>query len=84
SITINYVLYILLYFKVFKMGVNGEIKGIWRGKIIPILASIGSLIILVGSIGNPVFWANSVLSLIILVCAIVFWKYQDKNIITEE
>ncbi|MGL5087380.1 MAG: APC family permease, partial [Clostridium sp.] len=56
SITINYVLYILLYFKVFKMGVNGEIKGIWRGKINPILASIGSLIILVGSIGNPVFW----------------------------
>ena len=33
SITINYLLYILLYFKVFKMGISGEIKGLWRGKI---------------------------------------------------
>lgn len=80
SITINYVLYILLYFKVFRMGIIGEIKGLWRGKINPILATIGSLIILVGSISSPVFWVNSILSLIILISAVMFWKYQEKKI----
>jgi len=37
SIAVNYLLYILLYFKVFKMGLEGEVKGIWKGKINPIL-----------------------------------------------
>ncbi|MDZ5010788.1 amino acid permease, partial [Clostridium perfringens] len=40
SITVNYLLYILLYFKVFKMGLAGEIKGLLRGKVNPILATV--------------------------------------------
>ena len=52
SIAVNYLLYILLYFKVFKMGLEGEVKGIWKGKINPILATLGSIITLVGSFSN--------------------------------
>lgn len=84
SITINYLLYILLYFKVFKMGLSGEVKGIWRSKINPILAILGSLIILVGSISNPLFWVNASISVAILIAAIVFWKKEGKNINIEE
>ena len=49
SITVNYLLYILLYFKVFTMGLRGEVKGLWKGKLNPILATLGSLIIFFGS-----------------------------------
>lgn len=79
SITINYLLYILLYFKVFKMGINNEIEGIWRGKINPILAIMGSLIILFGSISNSLFWVNSSISVAIFISGMIFWKYQEKN-----
>ncbi|NKF08075.1 APC family permease [Clostridium gasigenes] len=80
SITINYLLYIILYFKVFKMGISGEIKGLWRGKLNPILATVGSLIILAGSIQNSLFWVYASISLSVLIAAILFWKYQEKDI----
>ena len=83
SITINYLLYILLYFKVFKMGINNEIEGIWRGKINPILAIMGSLIILFGSISNSLFWINSSISVAIFISGMVFWKYKEKNRVIE-
>ena len=76
SITVNYLLYILLYFKVFIMGVSGEIKGLWKGKLNPILASIGSLIILFGSISNPLFIEYMLICSLILIAAIVFYKLK--------
>ncbi|GAA0762695.1 MULTISPECIES: APC family permease [Clostridium] len=80
SITVNYLLYIMLYFKVFKMGLNNEIKGLWRGKINPIFASLGSLIILFGSIKNPLFFVYIIICGIILVSSVLFWKYNKQKI----
>ena len=80
SITINYLLYILLYFKVFKMGLSREIKGVWKGKLNPILATIGSLIILSGSISNPLFFVYTIICGIVLISAILFWKYRKEDI----
>ncbi|MPQ43618.1 APC family permease [Clostridium tarantellae] len=77
SITINYVLFIVLYIKVFRMGCNGEITGVWRGKINPILATCGSLLILIGSISNPLFGLYAVICSIVLVSAIIFWKRKE-------
>ena len=76
SITVNYLLYILLYFKVFRMGLNNEVKGLWRGKLNPILATIGSLIILFGSISNPLFVHYLLICSIIIIAAIVFYKFK--------
>lgn len=76
SITVNYLLYILLYFKVFRMGLNNEVKGLWRGKLNPILATIGSLIILFGSISNPLFVHYLLICLVIIIAAIVFYKIK--------
>lgn len=81
SITINYVLYIFLYIKVFSMGRNGEIKGIWRGIINPVLATVGSIIILLGSMNNPLFWIYTLFCLILLIAAGSFCKIKDKKLI---
>ncbi|MGG7144570.1 APC family permease [Clostridium nigeriense] len=80
SITVNYLLYILLYFKVFKMGLSGEIKGVWKGKINPILASVGSLIIFFGSFTNPLFLVFIAICGALLLGAIIFWKFKEKSI----
>ncbi|WP_195265597.1 MULTISPECIES: APC family permease [unclassified Clostridium] len=84
SITVNYVLYILLYFKVFKMGLSGEVKGLWKGKINPILATIGSLIILFGGLGNSLFLVYALICGAILVSAILFWKFNESDAIIIE
>lgn len=80
SITINYALYVLLYVKVFKMGRAGEIKGIWRGVINPLLAILGSVIIVFGSIGNSLFWVHTTICLLLIAISIRFWKKQEVNI----
>lgn len=80
SITVNYVLYILLYAKVFKMGVKGEIKGLFRGKINPILATIGSLIILIGSLSNPLFFIYAAICGVVLIAGVLFCKKNQNKI----
>ncbi len=78
SITVNYLLYILLYIKVLKMGISGEVKGIFRGKINPILATVGSLIIFFGSLSNPLFFVYLLICGLLLLSAILFWKLRNK------
>ena len=79
SITMSYVLYALLYVKVLQLGIKKEIKSVIRGIINPILALCGSAIILLGSIGNSLFWIYAVICLGILLSAVVFWKNVSKN-----
>lgn len=80
SITINYTLYILLYIKVFRLGLTKEIKGIWMGILNPILAIIGSLIILLGTIGNPLFWLYAGICFTLIIIAILFWQIKCKSV----
>lgn len=80
AITINYLLYIILYLKVFQMGCRGEIKSFWRGKINPLLATCGSLMILVGSMSNSHFWIYAAFCALLLVSAAAFWHYKTKKI----
>lgn len=74
SITVSYVMYILLYVKVFRLGREGQVKGLWRGTINPILATFGSLIILVGSLGNELFWVYALVCGIVILSSIAFWR----------
>lgn len=80
SITINYVLYIFLYLKVFNMGRSGEVKGVWRGFLNPILAILGSLIILIGSMNNPLFLLYTSFCLALLISAVLFWKSKERKL----
>ncbi len=68
AIVFSYVSYILLYRVLIKMYLRGEVKSKIRGFFAPILATFGSLIILVGAIiSNPFY-----ISLFILFCFTVF------------
>ncbi|MBP3888452.1 MAG: APC family permease [Cellulosilyticum sp.] len=55
AITLNYVLFIGLYFEVFRLSLKGEIKGFFKGKLNPIMAMLGSLIILYVGCQNKLF-----------------------------
>ena len=66
SIVMTYVLFIVLYFKVFMLWREGKVKGIVRGIICPILATAGSVFIVYGGLQNPYFF------IFVGICAIVF------------
>ena len=55
AIVTSYLLYLALYYKVFMLWRNKEIKSLFRGLICPIFASIGSLIIFSGGFQSPLF-----------------------------
>ena len=74
SITINYVLYIVFYIKVIRMGIKKEVKGIFRGFINPILAIVGSIIILLGSMGNNLFFVYAFICALVILSAMIFYK----------
>jgi APA family basic amino acid/polyamine antiporter len=77
SITMNYLGYIILYIQVFRYSLKGEIHGIWRGKINPIMATLGSLTILIGGIQNPLFGFYFIICALLIISAIVFWKRHE-------
>lgn len=79
AITLNYMLFILLYVQVLRMGLRGEIKGFWKGKFNPILAIIGSLIILYVGLLNPLFLLYLFLCTLLLVSAYLFWFNANKH-----
>ena len=79
AITMSYALYMILYVKVLQLGRKGEITGLWTSKINPILAIIGSLIILFGGISNKLFWIYAGFCLLVLISAVLFWKGKERE-----
>lgn len=65
SIAISYILYVVLYVRVFWMYKKGEIKSVWRGVVCPVLACVGSCIIITGGLQNKLFLYY------VLFCAVV-------------
>lgn len=55
AIVMSYMLYVTLYYQVFKLYRKGEVKGIFRGVVFPLLATCGSAFILFAGIQNPLF-----------------------------
>lgn len=81
SITLNYVAFILLYVQVLRLGIKREIKSIWKGVVNPILAIIGSLIILYVGLQNPFFIFYALICGVLFVTAYMFWnKRQPKKL----
>lgn len=79
SITLNYMLFALIYAKVLQYGIKKEIKGVFRGIVCPLLAMAGSAVILIGGIGSNMFWINTATCIVILLSAVVFWKRKEKS-----
>ena len=78
AIVFGYICYPLLYLKIIKLTLQGEIKSWFKGVIAPIIGIVGSLIIVLGGIiSNPMY----VLSFIVicgLFCLAGSWYYQKQ------
>lgn len=79
SIVTNYVLFIFLYVAVMILAKKGEIKGIFKGYVIPIMAIIGSLIIFFGSMFMNNFLFYIIFSIIVLIIGYLYSKLKFKN-----
>lgn len=80
SITLNYILLIPLYCHVLRLGFRGEVTGLWRSKLNPLLAITGSLIILYVGMQSSLFIYY------ILICSIVLamgYTYYYRKTIKE-
>ncbi len=77
-IVASYVLYIILYVCVIKLYLKGEVEGKIRGLVIPVLAVIGSLIIIAGGLQNPMTILYLGICLVVIVISLIFWSRKNK------
>ncbi len=75
AIVMTYVLYIVLYFRVFMFWRQGKIKSIVKGVVFPALATLGSLFIFYGGLQNPFFF---IFVFICLVALLLGYFYERK------
>lgn len=80
AIGVSYINYIVLYVAVMKLAKKGEIKSIFKGYVIPILATIGSIVILSGSVGHTLFIYYVAICLAIMIAGALFYRKNKKNI----
>ena len=79
-IVINYLLYIMLYIKVINLTNKKEIKGIFKGYVSPVMAIIGSCIMVYGGLQNQMFIYVSLLCLAVILISIIFWNIKSKKL----
>ena len=77
-IVASYVLYIILYVCVIKLYLKGEVEGKIRGLVIPVLAVIGSLIIIIGGLQNPMTMLYLGICMAVIVISLIFWSRKNR------
>lgn len=77
SIATMYLLLIFLYVRVIFLKKKGEIKGVFKGYVFPVLAIIGSIIMFTGSLQNKYFFIYFIISLLVL---FISYLYIKKNV----
>ncbi|WP_317367018.1 APC family permease [uncultured Tyzzerella sp.] len=78
SICISYLNYCILYAVIIKLAIKGEIKSKFMGYFVPIMATIGSLIILSGGFSNPLFPIYFAICLITMLAGYFYYKLNNK------
>jgi APA family basic amino acid/polyamine antiporter len=68
----SYLLYILLYYQVFRLWRAGKIKGVWYGLVFPIFATLGSLFVLIGGLANPQFIVFLIINMIPIIAGYIY------------
>lgn len=76
AIAVSYLNYIILYITVMKMTKRGEITSKISGYFLPIMAILGSLIILLGSVTNSMFPYYFIICIAIMVLGYL-WKFRE-------
>ncbi|MDD2190070.1 MAG: amino acid permease [Eubacteriales bacterium] len=80
AIAMSYLLYIILYYQVFRLWREGKIKSIWYGLVFPIFASMGSLFVLIGGLMNPQFMIFVAICMIAIVGGLIYGKNAYENV----
>ncbi len=80
AIAVSYVLYIILYYQVFKLWREGKIKSIWYGAVCPALATLGSLFVLFGGLSNPQFIIFVIICMIAIVGGFLYGKNATDDV----
>ena len=80
SIVMNYVGYIILYLQVIKMFIQKDVKGVFKGIVIPVLAIIGSAFMLVGGLQNKMFLIYASISIAVVVISLLYYSYSKKSL----
>ncbi|WP_250278657.1 APC family permease [[Clostridium] colinum] len=73
-VCISYINYSILYCVIIKLAIKGEIKNKFMGYFVPIMAIIGSLIILTGGFNNPLFIYYLILCLVTMLIGYFYLK----------
>ena len=73
AISVSYILYIVLYIKVIILYKQKVITHFFKGVICPIMAIVGSLIILSGAIQNPMFIAYVGICVVIYIASQIYY-----------
>jgi APA family basic amino acid/polyamine antiporter len=81
AIGVSYLNYIVLYFAVMRLAKKGEIKGMIKGYVIPILATIGSLVIISGSISHPLFIYYFLVCFLIILAGYVYYRMNKSKVV---
>ena len=79
SIAISYLLYIMLYYQVYRLYKEKQITSKFKGVICPILATVGSLIILSGGIQNKLFIYYLIICAIVMMLGRVYYSKKLKG-----
>ncbi|HWQ78257.1 MAG TPA: APC family permease [Anaerovoracaceae bacterium] len=79
AIAMSYLLYIILYYQVFRLWREGKVKGVWYGVVCPVFAALGSLFVLIGGLTNPQFIIFVVICMIAIIGGLLYGKnaYED-------
>lgn len=78
AIGVSYLNYLVLYIAVIRLARKGEIKSIWKGYIIPILAGLGSFVIISGSVSHPLFPYYLLICFLIMLAGTLYYR-KNKN-----
>lgn len=79
AIVFSYVCYVILYIKVMQMRKENIIESSFKGILCPILAMLGSAIILIGGVISNPFYVILFLIICSFVCGIGYNFYKDMN-----
>lgn len=79
SISIAYMMYILLYYKVFRLYLKKEIRSKFKGIVCPLLATIGSFIILSGGLQNTLFIFYALICITVFILAQIYYHFHQHN-----
>lgn len=81
AIGISYLNYLVLYVAVIRLAKKKEITSVFKGYVVPVLASIGSLIILSGSVSHPLFIFYIGVCLMIMFAGALYYKMNRHRIV---